>query len=221
MKYPAPRQQRRHSPALLASVTFALPLLGLCLNANADAPDPVVQATQVSVVENADYTKTVTVKGSWKWTTHHTDCNKDRYAAGWAVNWNDPDQIGNYVGTINNVAVKVGAAAANSRNPADNTVHYYPGPNPARCGVYANHPDGSYNTGEWGPLSHTYSSSVDLSKISVCVVVYDIHADKKDKPKERDLWAGGDNNNHDNSVQGNAKTPLGNQCTPVPVIIWE
>jgi hypothetical protein len=215
-------------------------IAGFVVTSAADTPDPVIPLTAHAVV-NADGTQTIWVQGTWQWTTHHTDCNTDRYAVGWAVDWNDPDQPGNVVGTVDGTTVDVGTAQANGLNPADNAVHHYPGPSPARCGTYGPHGTTSYNTGSWGPLAHTYAA--DVTDIQVCVVMYDIHlADGKggpkppkgpkggpkdpkgpkggpstDAPKAGDLIAGGTGHNHDNSVQDNADTPLGNQCTLVPV----
>lgn len=194
----------------------------------ADTPDPIIEATKIELQVNNDYTITATVSGKWQWTTHRKDCNTDRFGVGWAVDWHDPSQPGNYVGTVNNVPVHVGAQFGNSRNPADNEVDFYPGPNPARCGVYARHGASSYNTGDWGPVSHTYKDFDDLAKASVCVVMYDLHNGKGKRGhgkhgsmgmqiKDGDLKAGGDDHNHDNSVQDNANTPLGNQCIPIPL----
>src|SRR3954465_6745517 len=53
-------------PALL--VTLAVPAV-----AAADAPDITSAAGSVS-----SDGKTVTINGSWAWTTHHSDCNTDR-----------------------------------------------------------------------------------------------------------------------------------------------
>lgn len=197
--------------------------------AGADTPDPILPSN-VTLVVNADGTRTLTVSGTWQWTTHRTDCNTDRYAVGWAVDWNDPDQPGNLVGKLKKTPIDVGAAWATARNPADNAVHYYPGPLPPRCGVFGLHGGSSYNTGSWGPISHTYAAGT--SDIKVCVVMYDIHNASKPHgphpkkgappgpigPKASDLIAGGKGHNHDNSVQDNENTPLGNQCllTSVP-----
>jgi hypothetical protein len=240
--------QRTRPTRLLLALTcigVVLVLMGVrAVGSAADTPDPIVPLN-ASVVVNPDGSKTVSVDGSWQWTTHRTDCNTDRFAVGWAVDWNDPAQPGNVVGTVNNVTVDVGAAAANAYNPADNAVHYYPGPVPARCGVFGPHGATSYNTGNWGPVVHTYGA--DATDIEVCVVMYDIHnaggkgggpkkhGPKKDEPKKpgpkgggaggtagpklTDLVAGGAGHNHDNSVQDNEDTPLGNQCTLVPVTI--
>jgi hypothetical protein len=177
--------------------------------AKADSPDPVLPLSGSAVI-NTDGTKTLTVEGDWVWTTHHSNCNLNRFAVGWAMDWNDTTQPGNVVGTANSVSVDVGAAADNGRNPADNTVHHYDGPNPPRCGTYVNgRPEGN-----WGPLSHTYPEGTQ--QFSVCVVTYDVHSGNKKgeapAPKDGDLVAGGSNHNGDNSVQSNKNTPLGNGC---------
>lgn len=228
--FPSFQSSSRTSASALVASVFMLALLGAS-HAHADTPDPVLEATEVTLVVNDDYSKTVTVRGKWQWTTHRSDCNNDRFAVGWAMDWNDPEQGGNFVGTLNNVNIHVGAAVGNGRNPADNSVHYYPGNSPARCGVYGRHGSLSYNTGDWGPISHTYKDTTDMTQVTVCVVMYDIHPGKAGHPsphhkhgepaaatpKESDLLAGGNGHNHDNSVQDNANTPLGNQCVAVPV----
>jgi len=233
-------QSSRPTRALtaLTFVAVMVMLVGVhVVNSAADTPDPVVPLT-ASVLVNPDGTKTVSVQGTWQWTTHHTDCNTDRFAAGWAIDWNDPAQPGNVVGTLNHVTVDVGTATANALNAADNFVHFYPGPLPARCGVFGPHGSTSYNVGGWGPVVHTYGP--ESTDIRVCVVMYDIHnATRKGGPKARDpkdgpkgggpgattgpklgdLVAGGPGHNHDNSVQDNGDTPLGNQCTLVPITL--
>ena len=189
----------------------AVVLGGFALVASADSPDPASLSKQV--VDNHDGTWTVTMSGTWKWTTHTTDCNNDRFAVGWAMDWSDPDQPGNPVATIGTQDVAVGSLAANTLNPLDNTVHYYP--DKPRCGVYANHGGSSYNTGNWGPISHVYSS--DPSSYEICGVFYDVRyasAKTKNIPKTGDggIIAGGVGHSKDNSVQENTSTPLGNGC---------
>jgi hypothetical protein len=172
--------------------------------AKADSPDPVLPLSGSAVI-NTDGTKTLTVEGDWVWTTHHSNCNLNRFAVGWAMDWNDSNQAGNVVGTANTVTVDVGAASDNGVNPIDNAVHY--SSTLPRCGIY----DAGlgYNSGHWGPLSHTYSA--DTTEFNVCVVTYDMHL-AKGALKVNDDIAGGTNHNHDNSVQSNASTPLGNGC---------
>src|SRR4051812_42939405 len=162
----------------------------------ADSPDP--QSTAVANVHvNTDGTVDVTVQGTWAWPTHKSDCNTNRYAAGWAVNWDDKDAPGNFVGTLNGVSYSVGT-------PTDNTVHYNTSP---RCGVY----NGSYNTGSWGPMTHTYKSTATLPS-TICLVTYDIHGTTT--PKSGDLVAGGSGHNGDNSVQSNGARST---CAPIDI----
>lgn len=205
---------------------FLLSLIAPVSRVFADAADPIPASTVGQVVVNGDSTVTVTVNGQWQWTTHNSDCNLDRFGVGSAVDWNDSSQPGNTVGTINGTTVDVGAAASNSLNPADNTVHYLANPagtiNPVTnapyagttyCGTYSVAND--YNSGNWGPLSHTYPAGT--TSISPCVVTYDIHANEGNNtfprtPKSDHLVAGGNNHNDDNSIQKNANTPLGNGC---------
>jgi uncharacterized repeat protein (TIGR01451 family) len=161
------------------------------LAAVADSPD--INSTAVAdykVLPNG--TVEVTVQGNWAWPSHKTDCNQDRYAAGWAVAWNDAAAPGNFVGTLNGVDYYVGT-------PTDNTVHYYP--NAPRCGAY----NGAFNTGSWGPETHTYAN-VKSVPAHICVVTYDIHtAGKNGGIKDGDLNAGGRDRNGDNSVESNGQ----------------
>jgi hypothetical protein len=178
----------------------------------ADAPGPVTIGG--NAVRNADNTITVTLQGTWAW-VRNNDCNDDRYAAGWAVDWNDQTQPGNEVGVLDSVTYDVGALQANSLNPADNAVHYYA--DPPRCGV-RNQAD-TENDGNWGPLSHTYPANTEA--IHVCVVTYDIHEEgDSGQPKAEDLVAGGGTHNKDNSVESKQENqPNGQTCfaTDIPV----
>src|SRR4051794_40242829 len=77
--------------------------------AAADAPD--ITAANATVAGN-----TVTINGSWAWTTHHSNCNTDRAGVGIAIDWNDPKEPGNLVTTLNGVQIDVGT-------PTDNNVY--------------------------------------------------------------------------------------------------
>src|SRR4051812_14049910 len=105
------------SPVLAVVAALALPAI-----AAADAPDLTPDSTTATSVQNGG-SVTVTVKGSWQWTTHVSDCNANRAGVGIAIDWNDPNQPGNLVTTLNGVQIDVGAASANSLNPADNVVY--------------------------------------------------------------------------------------------------
>lgn len=191
----------------------------------ADSPDPVLPIPQGTVVHNADGTTTVTMSGQWQWTTHHSDCNLDKYGVGWAIDWHDlsmwpNSQPGN---TITGQDAQHNTITAHVGTPTDNNVHYThlqgeanPLGDPVgatRCGTYNAGLD--YNTGDWGPISHTYPAG---ALISACVVTYDIHKDNKtaDGIKAGDLIAGGNGHNGDNSVESNGNTPAGNGCFSPP-----
>ena len=215
----------RRRPILKALVgvlsTAMLVLLGLAI-AKADSADPKLPFAGTAVVDPVTHKITVTLTGGWTWPTHHSDCNTDRFGVGWAVDWNDDaahgsssPQPGNVVGTVGGVTVDVGAAAGNANNPADNLVHYS-GALP-RCGAF--NAGLGYNEGQWGqpdqngdPTTHTYPAG--MTSIDVCVVTYDIHFGNKNAgtANPNDLVAGGNNHAHDNSVQSNKNTPLGNGC---------
>ena len=166
----------------------------------ADSPD-VNTTSLANATVNADGSVSVTVQGTWAWPSHKSDCNTNRYAAGWAVAWNDKDAPGNFVGTLNGVDYYVGT-------PTDNAVKYYP--NAPRCGVYD--PVAGYNSGTWGPETHTYASVAKVPP-SVCVVTYDIHS-SNGGIKSGDLNAGGPQRNGDNSVESNGQR---SQCASINI----
>src|SRR4051812_11018997 len=167
----------------------------------ADSPD-ASPTTTASVLTNPDGSVSVTVNGTWAWPTHgNKDCNLDRYAAGWAVAWNDKDAPGNFVGTLNGTPYYVGT-------PADNAVHYYS--SAPRCGVL--NPAVGYPTGSWGPQTHTYANAGAVPP-SVCVVTYDIH-NANGGIKSGDLVAGGQGHNGDNSIQANGQRSA---CTDIVI----
>lgn len=161
------------------------------LAAVADSPD-VNTTALANYTVNTDGTVSVTVQGTWAWPSHKSDCNTNRYAAGWAVAWNDKAAPGNFVGTLNGVDYYVGT-------PTDNTVKYLNSP---RCGVY--NPAVGYNSGTWGPETHTYANVASVPP-SVCVVTYDIHTGGNGGIKDGDLNAGGPKRNGDNSVESNGQ----------------
>src|ERR1051326_1659523 len=199
--------------AILAS--FVLGVAG----AGADAADPIVASTTGSVVTKPDGSRLVTVQGAWQWTTHKSDCSQDKRAVGFAVDWNDPTQPGNVVTTLNGQTIDVGAAAANASNPADNLVHHTGAgtdstdPNTWRgtCGTF--NATAGFNSGTWGPISHTYPASY-TGPISICALMYDVHLRTNGgAPNDaKEITAGGRNHNGDNSAESNKNTPLGNGC---------
>ena len=205
--------RRRATRALVGVAVGVAFVLGTAGSASADAPDPSAtpNAMQTTVTHNADGTNTVSASGTWQWPTHTTDCNVARYAAGWAMAWGDPNDAGYLLaGTSGASAVYVG-----SRNSTDNAVHYYDGTTgQPRCGVFASHGSSSYNTGNWGPISHTYAASV--TTVSVCPVMFDVHsvtANNTLSVKAGDLDV---TQNSDNSVVKNASGV--SSCSP-PITI--
>jgi len=204
--------RRAKKSAALVLILATISAVGIF--AWADSPDPVLPLSGSEVV-NADGSITLTVQGGWAWPTHSGDCNTSK-TVGWAVDWNDASQPGGVVATLNGVTVDVGAAAANQYNPKDLATHYYPGPNPPKCGTY--NAGLNYNTGNWGPgpgvlgrpgypngETHTYPRGTTV--VAPCVVMYDMH-----NVGSSDLIAGGQGHDGDNSVQSNKNTPLGNGC---------
>jgi len=152
--------------------------------ANAADPNPGTTAT---ATKNPDGTTTVRVSGTWSWPSQ-TGCT-NRYGAGWAIAWSDPNQPGNVV-SGHGVSIYVGT-------PTDNAVHFTAS---QPCGTLDanNHPHGA-----WGPEEHTYAAGTDVGK--VCVNMYDLHDTQANKPG--DYIAGGNGHNGDNSVQTNAYDP--------------
>lgn len=203
---------RRQAPLAIAGLLggSVLAIVGGPVSVvGADAPYPMT-VTETSLVfddqgtsDTADDTYTLTASGTWGW-ERSRDCNVDRFGTGWEVDWDDPAQPGNPIGET---GFDVGALEANDYNPADNTVDY-PTTGP-RCGVD--------NAGTWGPISHTYAATTDLTEIEACVVTYDLHwgDSAKTTVKARDLIAGGSGHNRDNGVEANANQPGGNQCMPI------
>src|SRR5262245_16241926 len=124
---------------LLSSLALIAVAGVLGVTAYADAPDPKLppQTPTAQVIgvthddkgtpSTADDTTTITVTGGWVWTTHHSDCNTDRAGAGFAVDWNDPDDPGFVVTTLNGITSDVGSSVAANGNAIDNVVHPTPG----------------------------------------------------------------------------------------------
>jgi hypothetical protein len=169
-------------------VSLAVPAL-----AAADAPDITLATGTVSGT-------TVTISGSWA-----SDCNTDRAGVGIAIDWNDPNQAGNHVTTLNGVSIDVGT-------PSDNAVHTTSGGTGTgfTCGTF----NGSYNTGSFGGQSHTYSGAIPSS---ICALAYDVHGKPGQPNGGKETTAGGNGHNGDNSAEKNGQTPAGNVCAEVHV----
>ena len=177
-------------------VTLAVPAL-----AAADAPD-ITSATG-SVSSDG---KTVTISGTWAWTTHRSDCNTDRAGVGIAIDWNDPNAAGNHVTTLNGVSIDVGT-------PSDNAVHTTSGATGLSgftCGTF----NGSYNTGSFSGQTHTYSGALPST---ICALAYDVHGKNGTAGGDKEVIAGGGGHNSDNSAEKNSQTPAGNVCTEVKI----
>ena len=191
---PSPLSKRLLRSGLLAMVlTLAVPAL-----AAADSSD----ITSASGVVASDG-HTVTISGTWAWTTHHSDCNQDRAGVGIAIDWNDPNAAGNHVTTLNGTSIDVGT-------PSDNNVHTTSGGTGTgfTCGTF----NGNYNTGSFGGMTHTYTGALPAS---ICALSYDVHGKNGVPGGSNDIVAGGSGHNNDNSAEKNGQTPAGNVCTEV------
>jgi uncharacterized repeat protein (TIGR01451 family) len=120
---------RRRWPYLTAALVVCLATaLWVVGSAFADAADPVPAAASARTAPGptADTTR-VTVSGKWLWSTHGTtDCNFDRAGVGYAVDWGDPNGVGNHVTTLsaaNGGSIDVGVLPGDPNNPADNEAH--------------------------------------------------------------------------------------------------
>jgi len=172
-----------------------------------------------SSVDSSTGAVTIKLAGTWAWPTHRSDCNKDKRAVGVAIDWNDVNDPG-YPLTLKvqpkpkppapkTVTVGVGATGSGA-SPQDNTAHpAEPGtdsPNlnqwQGGCGTF--NPSLGYNTGTWGPLTHTYAAGAVPD--SVCVVTYDVHLKTNTVGPPtglKQITAGGPDHNGDNSIEGN------------------
>src|SRR4051812_12320454 len=165
--------------------------------AAADAPDITGATAAVSG-------QTVTISGSWAWTTHHTNCNNDRAGVGIAIDWNDANAAGNHVTTLNGVSIDVGT-------PSDNVVHNTSGgAGSYTCGTF----NGTYNTGAFGGLEHTYSGTLPDT---ICALAYDVHGQNGTPSAGSETVAGGGGRNLDNSAEKNGQTPAGHVCAPLTI----
>lgn len=212
---------RRALLGLLVALA-ALPLASVGALALLNNPIPMGSINGSAVV-NTDGSQTLTLNGQWAFPAQTGDCNDAGRAAGYAIDWNDPNQPGNAVGST---SIDVGAAAANSYNPADNAVH----PTPPTtyptawggCGTFNS--TLNYNSGVWGPISHTYAPGAGNS-FNVCVVMYDVHLDGNPgggNPKSvKETTAGGSNNNSDNSADLSPQTGCQTVTGTPPVAVPE
>jgi hypothetical protein len=221
-------------------------MLGLALVAQADvAYQNPTKPMNVLLVPNADGSNTLRISGEWLWPSLSADCNIERYAIGWAVDWKDPDPVSGagaqHLNPNDPTSPKIGDASslypvspADPNDPAipvhfqgKHRVFYNKGPNPPRCGVFGSHPPvGSYSTGSWGPISHTYAKSV--TSFSACVLLYDLKGPGEGAAgsvlsadpnlgyggflSTRAPIAAGFTRNMDNSREDSAASPFPNKC---------
>lgn len=223
----------------VAAMIASMLVLATSATAFADAPD--VTSTSGTVL-NKDYVShwvEIQVSGDWAWSTHkNKDCNDDRWATGWNVDWNDADQAGNPVTTLGSDSIDVGVldgSSGSALNATDNEVHV-PASAP-RCGVYGPHGAISYNTGTWGPMTHKYVLPDDVNTDDElatwlsgpdgpmpCALTYDVHGKGTDLAPNnpaKELKAGGSNHNGDNSAEKNNQTPAGNVCAQIGIVLPE
>ncbi len=181
---------RKHHPSRVTVATVLIAGLALGLGITAFADSPTAAAPTQGAVVNHGSTATVTVSGQLSWGTKKADPKKVakcKKSAGYAIAWDDEGQDGNKVGpSKSGITAYVGAAAANSLNPADNEIH------PASCvnGVLT-----------WGPISHTYKTSKRTR--TVCPIAYHV---KKSK------LAGGPGHGDDNQIEENDVGPDPASC---------
>jgi len=208
----------------------------VALPASADAPDPDLNSTpSVSMQVANDGTISVTVTGQWKWTTHTSNCNNDKRGVGVAIDWNDPGDPGNYVTTLNGSVIAVGTATDKVVHPATSVGLPNSGSkvdiaSPSQyaswrggCGTYGYDPvlKKSYNSGTYGPLTHDYKpiGGKMQSSIKLCALMYDVHLSSNGGAPNgaKEVTAGGNNDNSDNSAEKNGSSPGGNACKEIAI----
>ncbi len=182
-----------------------------------NSPSPSVH----TVVE-PDGTVTVTVSGTWEWTTlkgatASRPCDS-RFGAGWAVAWHDPKDHGYQLSTLSaSVTVHVGSTGVNPAN-TDHRVSY---DTTDPCGTFTQTdspaPGDGTVSGTWTG-THTYSS-VSSMPPSVCVVTFDVtgNSTRTGPDPSRLLFTNTDNSVADALAGGGTwdTTPGGPNCLAV------
>ncbi len=196
----------------------------------ANTPEPIASGNQVDqVVVNADGSRTVTVQGTWNWTTQQ-NCPTSRDGVGYQVAWfdNTANPIGQnnspqgiiYVGSptddiVHSLDVLGGSQTIGFAGfdgvPSSYATHN--GASPAPTGTDAKNwvsncnnvdPTTKISSGTWGPVTHTYPASY-TGKIQFCPVMYDPHGHGTStggtigSSGVGDITAGGKGANNDNS----------------------
>ena len=138
----------RRARVLLVSAVALVALGVFAATASADSPNPLAGTTTATTVYNADGSRTVTVSGQFEWTNINTS-SCGGVDAGFNVAWGDNN--GNAL-TAGGNTILVGVLNATAYDAADNTIHDL-----ATCGA----PNATlgHNSGNWGPISHTYVAS--------------------------------------------------------------
>lgn len=212
-----------HALAGLATGLFTVVVLNLAAAvpgyANVAEPTGSPSPT-VHIVDNTGGTVTVTVSGTWDWTTlkgldatHPCD---SRFGVGWAMQWHDPNDHGYQLSTLSaTVTVHVGSTGVIAAN-TDHKVSY---DSADPCGTFTltNSPaagDGMVS-GTWTG-THTYSSAASMPP-AVCVVTFDLLANttKTGPDPARLLFTNTDNSVADALAGGGTwdTTPGGANCT--------
>jgi hypothetical protein len=78
----------------VVAVALVAMLAAFVASAFGDAGNPILGTIKGDLVQNADGTWTVYVRGQWNWYSHNSDCNTDRAGAGVGIIWNDPTEPG-------------------------------------------------------------------------------------------------------------------------------
>jgi hypothetical protein len=220
--------------AATAMLVFAMP-------AFANAPNPGT-TTVDQVLVNSNGSRTVTVEGTWTWTSQN-NCSTSRNGVGFQVDWfdNQTNQIGAnnspngilYVGDaqdniVHSVETLGGSNAFGnaffngvpSSYLAHNTTSAAPTSTDAQNWLsQCDHVNSSGVTADtWGPISHTYSASF-TGPITLCPIMYDPHGghDNSGQSSVGDITAGGNGHNNDNSYEGNGTGANGNACPTISV----
>jgi hypothetical protein len=78
----------------VVAVAIVATLAFFVASAFGDAGNPILGTIKGSLVQNANGTWTVYVRGQWNWYSHNSDCNTDRAGTGVGIIWNDPTEPG-------------------------------------------------------------------------------------------------------------------------------
>lgn len=225
----------------LVAVSTAAAMLVFALPAFANAPNPAT-TTVDQVAVNADGSRTVTVEGTWTWASQN-NCSTARNGVGYQIDWfdNQINQIGKnnspngilYVGDaqdniVHSVETLGGSSAFGnaffdgvpSSYLSHNTTSAAPTQTDAKN--WLSQCDGvnssGVTAGSWGPISHTYPASF-TGPITLCPILYDPHGgrDNSGQSSLKDIIAGGNGHNDDNSYEGNGTGANGDTCPTISV----